>query len=606
MTTPAPIQSTAKRFQQDISFGDEEGGAVWMEHSVAEVFLLFRFGGIKTPCNREINVIRIYKRCHTFKTKIRMKSISYKIAILITILIVLYSCKPSNSEIELKDNFVKIHGNIENYKGVYKTGKLTYFDALTRDIQDEIFTIDSLGNFDFSFQLVHPIINSIYFDIEGKYFSDFLIEPNTSYQITFKESGLQFNGKSGKKNQEISDFKDSLNLVFGDRMKIADRLHERGISIEEYVKHQKQIEDDKLSFLKSYSETYRISEKVKSVLASEIKFKTAHALINYRFDYTEGNRKPRKELPTDFYENLFTDYGIENKIDFQSRKCIDFISNIVSVLSIEKTSDNTLISYLESLNLYSPQEIQMLTKAYSGDKNIIETNEFNSFYKANEQKLMEIDLRYKVQLLFENSKTLNKSLTRDLVLSQGISKYYISNNLVPTSDEWFKLSELIKNQWILNFLKEYSSEKTSVAKEKTDLNQKEINSTIKEVKAKYIDKYKGKVVYIDFYATWCGPCRQEVPYAKQLHEEFKNEEVVFLNLCAKSKQEDWNNFLKQYGIEGENYLLNNEEFYLLSEIYEVQGFPTYILIDKEGNVIDYNAMRPSTKKSLYDIITELL
>jgi len=535
-----------------------------------------------------------------------MKSIITKIVLLLTIGVGLYSCKSSNDEIESKVDIVRINGNIENYKGIYKTGKLTYFDALTRDVQDKIFTIDSLGNFDFSFKLVHPIINSIYFDIEGKYFSDFLIEPNTSYEITFKNSGIQFNGKSGKQNQELSNFKDSLNLVFGDRIKKADRLHEQEVLIQEYIEHQKQLEDDKLLFLNTYSENYKMSENVKSVLASEIKFKTAHAWINYRFDYSEGSRKPRKYIPKDFYKTLFTDYAIQKKVDFQSRICIDFISNIVSVLSIEETDNNKLMSYLESLNLYSPQEIEMLTKAYSGDKSIIETAEFNSFYKLNEQNLMKINLKYKVQLLLENSKTLNKGLTRDLTLSQGISKYYFSNNLLPTSDEWSQLSKLIKNKWILNYLKEYGSVKTSVAEEKTDPNQQELNSNFEEVKTKYIDKYKGKVIYIDFYATWCGPCRQEIPYAKQLHKEFINEEVIFLNLCARSKQEDWDNFKKQYELEGENYLLNNEEFYLLSEIYRVQGFPTYILIDKEGNIVDYDALRPSTKKSLYDKINEVL
>ena len=57
---------------------------------------------------------------------------------------------------------------------------------------------------------------------------------------------------------------------------------------------------------------------------------------------------------------------------------------------------------------------------------------------------------------------------------------------------------------------------------------------------------------------------------------------------------------------GENYLLTDEEFYLLSEIYSVEGFPTYIQIDKNGNVADYSALRPSTKKNLYEIIDELL
>ena len=155
-------------------------------------------------------------------------------------------------------------------------------------------------------------------------------------------------------------------------------------------------------------------------------------------------------------------------------------------------------------------------------------------------------------------------------------------------------------------MKKQSLEKTTITEKKDDSNQQATNSSIDDVKAKYIDKYIGKVIYIDFYATWCGPCRQEIPYAEQLYQEFKHKDVVFLNLCAKSKIEDWKNFNNHHELGGENYLLTDEEFYFLSEIYKVEGFPTYILIDKNGNVSDYSALRPSTQKNLYEKIDELL
>jgi thiol-disulfide isomerase/thioredoxin len=534
-----------------------------------------------------------------------MKSIKIGIAFLLIVSIGLYSCKTSDNEIVINDNLVRVSGKVENYKGIYKTGKLTYFDALTRDVQDKIFTIDSLGNFDFSFNLTHPIINSIYFDVEGKHFSNFLIEPNTNYEITFNEKGIRFNGESGKYNVEIFKFIDSLNFVFGDKMVRANKIHEQGISIDEYVEYQKQFESEKLSFLNSYTDKHLLSEKIKSVLQSEIKFKTAHAWINYRFDYSEGFPKPRISLPEDFYNRLFKEYAIQKNEDFQTRVCIDYISNIVSVMSSETIQGAERIDHLKSLNLFSPNEMEMLSRVFTGDRSVTETAEFMSFIKVNEQKLREINLRYNIQLLLKNSEIL-PSLTRDLVISQGISRYYFANNLLPSPDEWFQMEEKIENKSILNYLKKYSLEKTSITEEKDDPNQQLINSSLEEVKGKYIDKYKGKVLYIDFYATWCGPCRQEIPYAKQLYQEFKNKDVVFLNLCAKSKKEDWENFKNQYELGGENYLLTNEEFYLLSEIYKVQGFPTYILIDKNGNVVDYSALRPSNKKSLYESINELL
>jgi hypothetical protein len=379
-----------------------------------------------------------------------MKNMINKIIVLLSLGVGLYSCKPANNELEINESLVRINGQIENYKGIYKTGKLTYFDALTRDIQDKIFPIDSLGNFNLSFKLAHPIINSIYFDIEGKYFSDFLIEPNTNYEISFQENGIKFIGESGKQNQEISNFKDSLNLVFGDRIKKADRLHEQNLSVDDYIEHQKQLEDEKLSFLKAYNETYKMSEEIKSVLASEIKFKTAHAWINYRFDYSDGSRMPRISLSEEFYKRLFKEYSIEKEEDFMSRKSIDYISNIVSVLSVETIENNGIAKYLKSLNLFSPNEIEMLSKAYGGDRNVMATDEFKKFIQIYEQKLMELDLRYNVKLLLKNSGKLENGLIKDLVISQGISKYYFSNNLLPTSEEWNQIENQLTNKSILN------------------------------------------------------------------------------------------------------------------------------------------------------------
>ena len=76
----------------------------------------------------------------------------------------------------------------------------------------------------------------------------------------------------------------------------------------------------------------------------------------------------------------------------------------------------------------------------------------------------------------------------------------------------------------------------------------EINSSIDEVLVKYIHPHKGKVIYIDFYATSFGPCREEDPYAKILFMEMKVNDIIFLNLCAQSRNEDWQKYVSQRGI----------------------------------------------------------
>jgi thiol-disulfide isomerase/thioredoxin len=501
-------------------------------------------------------------------------------------------------------NTVKICGTLENYSGIYNTGKLTFYDALTRDINDKIFPIDGAGNFSVNFYLPHPIFNSISFDLEGKYYSNFLIEPNTNYTAIIKDSKIHFTGKTGKLNQEISKFKDSFNIIFMNRSKKADRLHEQNISFEEYIAYHKKLENDKLSFLTSYFKKRNKAKKIKTILANEIKFKTANVWINYRFAVPNSGLK--KSLPDFFYDQLFQDYSILTNDDYHSKECIDYISNVVSALSIETIQASDLVDHFKTLNLFSTKEVEMISKAMNGDRSILQTDEFKQFNKENETKLREINWSYNFLVLLKNSYKLKKGLTKDLVISQGISKYYFRNYLIPSKELWSQLESIIENEWILNYLKEYSKKITPIKLQENKQENVTINLNLEEVTKKYIHKYKGKVVYIDFYATWCGPCRQEIPYAKQLHLEFKNKDVVFLNLCAKSKLEDWNNFIKQYEIEGENFLLTPEEFNLLSNAYNVKGFPTYILIDKDGITIDPKAPRPSSKKIIYDKINTLL
>jgi len=524
---------------------------------------------------------------------------------LVSLMIFFSSCEKESRPV-FKIESVQIEGEIVNYKGVYKTGKLTYFDAVSRRINDKIFMIDSLGKFEISFDLMHPIINSIYFDIENESYSNFYVEPGKKYNVTIKERKLYFNGETGEINNKITEFKDSLALVFGDKIAVSNNLHTKGLPIKDFLEEQKIIEFEKLDFLNDFDKKYHFNESVLEVLKNEISFKTAHSWINYRYDYSSGRPVERDTLPFNFYEDMFQEYPITTSEAYQSRVSIDYISNIVSVLQKKGRTIGKRIEFYKTFNIFSDKHLEILTKLYHGDENILKSNAFKSF---NTQENIDIErilsYRYNIHTIIENITMLNNQMSRDLVLSQSISKNYFSNNISPTGSELELLDNLIVDKQILNFIKEYPSNK-SLKSQITDVVDEDIKKTIKEVKGKYIGKYLGKVIYIDFYATWCGPCRIEIPYAKSLHYEFKNEDVIFLNLCAQSKKENWKNLLLQKNIKGENYLLSNEEYYLLSELYNVKGFPTYVLIDKKGQVVNFEAPRPSSKRLIIDEIDKLL
>lgn len=526
--------------------------------------------------------------------------------LLVTILLIVSSCKTHENKIVFKERPVQIDGKIEHYKGIYKTGQLVYIDAVTRIIHNEVFEIDSSGNFSVSLKLLHPILGSSYFDLENNFYSFDYIEPDTKYDVTIKKNKIIFNGESGRNNQMITVYYDSLSSNLGATIQKMSLLHTKGLDIVKYIELIKDFEQEKLNYLTEFNKLNPLPANVYNVLKKEIEFKTAHAWINYRFDYSNpGKRELRDSLPADFYSNLYDEYPIVNEVDFQNRNCIDYISNIVSVLSHDDNNIDKKIEFFKTFNFFSSEELEIISKLFSGDKSIRKSKEFKEFYtQENSLKLKELFYRYNFHLLLNNITKLKPNIGRDLVISQSLSRNYFSNNLVPTTNEWNKIDNLIGNKSLNSYLHSYSSQNIST-EESHEKATKKVVSDSDEVKKKYIDKYLGKVIYIDFYATWCGPCREEIPYAKVLKHEFTNADVVFLNLCAQSKKNDWEAQIKQKGITGENYLLDNEEYKILANLYDVKGFPTYILIDKKGNVVSKNAPRPSSKQEIINEIKKL-
>ncbi|WP_242158861.1 redoxin family protein [Aestuariivivens sediminis] len=302
------------------------------------------------------------------------------------------------------------------------------------------------------------------------------------------------------------------------------------------------------------------------------------------------------------------------------------MANVASISSLpndyrEKEERNIKYNYLAQLHMYKPYH-----SYYTGNPDFEVSDDFMNELDGldvNNEEDFKFSMSY-VNLLGAH---YNKMATA-LAKSDSIAEYIAFNKLVSNAK-----SDLIKNTLLYKNAKAgitYTDDLTgyykSFMEHSTDNAHKtEITETYDRLKVldkgepspEFIDyenyqggtmsltDLKGKYVYIDVWATWCGPCKKEIPFLKEVEEKYHDKNIAFVSISIDkaSDHDKWKTMVAEKELGGIQLFADKDWNSDFVKNYQISGIPRFILINPEGQIISANAPRPSDPK-LIDLLRE--
>jgi thiol-disulfide isomerase/thioredoxin len=214
-----------------------------------------------------------------------------------------------------------------------------------------------------------------------------------------------------------------------------------------------------------------------------------------------------------------------------------------------------------------------------------------------------------------STKNFPEAVTEQYTYQQIINLYYDKD-----LRQIAALSDVFKKQFPLSRFNQEINQKVNSLRQMFAQNESNTDIVVlkdyNKIQSVYdvVAQYKGKVVYLDVWGTWCGPCKEELKFMPQLKSAFTNKDVIFLYLDMDEEDRDviWKEFIKVNGLTGVHLRKNRQTIaplwkeLLADNQDKAEYYPQYFIFDKEGKVAISKALRPSDKEALYQQINSVL
>jgi thiol-disulfide isomerase/thioredoxin len=183
---------------------------------------------------------------------------------------------------------------------------------------------------------------------------------------------------------------------------------------------------------------------------------------------------------------------------------------------------------------------------------------------------------------------IDSGLATDIIYAQAQCRSIVGEFNHVSGDELERIQSEIQDP----FIREYIAISNEAVKRQIEINKLKSGFVIGEVPQtepehlfdEMMKKYRGKVVFVDFWATWCGPCRAGMQRMKPLKEELGGMDIAFVYITSPSSPRGtWENMITD--IPGNHYYVSGDEWNQFSAHFNISGIPHYVLVGKKGEVI---------------------